>query len=296
LNTALPPDRDVPPYRRAQIRATLEREVARSRRPVRFAPLIAAGVATAAVIALVTVVAPWRAPDTVDPAGDGSSRPPFPTTAPPRTYSNAERPVFPDLPPERIAEIEAGCLQTTGIHDKAVLHQYITDATGTFALLYTDHAVVTCTVDGPGMPYNPGFSSGLEIEWLPGEFAVDSLTSAAGGDGGKPEYAGKPGYDLAVGRVSAKVAKVTVAWGGETVEATIANGTFVARVIHASDYRIPEDRGLADVRAYDAEGNLLGTLDTISGERCYARPDHLIVAGNRDADPTTCWPAVLWRL
>jgi hypothetical protein len=290
LNTTLPPDRDVPPHRRAQIRATLEREVARSRRPVRFAPLITAGVATAAVIVLVTVVAPWQAPDRVDPAGDASSRPPVPTTAPPRT--SAERPVFSTLSPERVAEIEAGCLQTTGIHDKAVLHQYTTDATGTFALLYTDHAVVNCTVDGPGMPYNPGFSSGLETAWLPGDFAVDSLTSAAGGDGGKPEYAGRPGYDQAVGRVSAKVAKVTFAWGGETVEATIANGTFVARIVHASDYQIPEDRGFGDVRAYDAGGNL---LETISGDRCYTRPDDVIVLGPKDADPTTCRPAVPWR-
>ncbi|NUS66222.1 MAG: hypothetical protein HOQ46_21555, partial [Saccharothrix sp.] len=53
MNHALPPTRDVPPHSRARIRARLEQEVTGRRRGVRFAPLITAGVAAAAVVALV---------------------------------------------------------------------------------------------------------------------------------------------------------------------------------------------------------------------------------------------------
>ncbi|NUT45869.1 MAG: hypothetical protein HOV94_00920 [Saccharothrix sp.] len=302
MNTALPPTRDVPPRRHAEIRSRLEVEVERGRRTVRFAPLVAAGVATAAVVALVAVVGPWR-DTTSDVATGPSDATGMPTTAPPKTYSTAERPVFPDLSPQRVAEVETGCLKSAGIGGKAVLHQYFTDEIGTFALLYTDNdtgdvhdnAALDCTVDGPTMPFNSGSVRGFQPEWLPGEFAADIIGSASGGDGGKPEHAGRLGYDLAAGRVTAKVARVTFTQDGRTVEARIANGTFVARIPHPSGWVAPENRGPADIRAYDKDGTLLGTLDTISPERCYVRPDYVVVAGNRNADRTTCWPAVLWR-
>ncbi|PSL58499.1 hypothetical protein B0I31_101718 [Saccharothrix carnea] len=291
MNHTLPPTRDVPPRRQAQIRARLEQEVGRGRRATRFAPLIAAGVAAAAVIALVAVAAPWQRGG----ADTAASRSGYPTTAPPRTYSTAERPVIANLSPERVAEVERGCVESAGIDGKAVLHQYVTDTIGTFALLYTEDAMLSCTVDGPTMPYNSGFTAMLEIEWLPGEFAADEIGSASGGDGGKPEYAGKPGYDMVAGRVSSKVARVTFTQGGQTAEATIANGTFVARIPRPSDWEVPADRGAGDVRAYDAQGGLLGTLEAFSRERCYMNPEYVIVVGNKEADPTTCLPAVSWR-
>ncbi|MFD0199905.1 MULTISPECIES: hypothetical protein [Saccharothrix] len=294
MNHTLPPTRDVPPRRQAQIRARLEQEVGRGRRAVRFAPLIAAGVATAAVIALVAVAAPWR-PGGADTAAGPSSRSGYPTTAPPRTYSTAERPVIPNLSPERIAEIEQGCVDSTGIGGRAVLHQYLTDSIGTFALLYTENAMLSCTVDSPTMPYNAGFTAGLRVEWLPGEFAADGISAASGGNGGKPGYEGRLGYEMVAGRVSSKVARVTYAQGGQTAEATIANGTFVARIPRPADWGVPEGHGTGDVRAYDAQGRLLGTLDSMSRERCYMNPEYVIVFGNKEADPTTCLPAVSWR-
>lgn len=292
MNTTLPPTRDLPPHRRARIRAVLEDEVTRGRRRVRYAPLIAAGLATAAVIALVAVV-PWQQQHHSDAAASGS-RTYSPTTILPPPAA-AVKPVIPDLSPERIAQVEEGCRESATIPGKAVLHQYLTDAAGTFALLYTEDTMLGCVVDDPAMPFNTSYAWKTEVEWLPGEFSADQVGSTSGGDIGKAEYRGRAGYDMAVGRVSARVAKVTFTKDERTVEATIANGTFVARILRPSDYMMTE--GLGDVRAYDAQGSLLGTSESTSTQdRCYVTPDHERVLGPADSDPTTCLPAVSWRL
>lgn len=293
MNHALPPTRDVPPRSRARIRARLEQEVAGGRRAVRFAPLITAGVAVAAVVALVAVVAPWQRG-----GGDTAVGPtvvPTTTSSPPSAAPAT--PVVPGLAPERIAEIERGCADSAGVRSKPVLHQYLTDEIGTFALLYSGGDMLSCTVDGPTMPYNSAMASGLAVGWLPGEFAADEVGSASGGDGGKPEYAGRPGYDQAAGRVTSKVARVTFGRNGQEVDATIANGTFVARIAHPSDWQVPngwEQYGY--VRAYDAHGVLLGEWGAEwDRTKCWVDPGGTIVVGARDRDPATCAPAVAWE-
>ncbi|TQM83007.1 hypothetical protein FHX81_5420 [Saccharothrix saharensis] len=290
MNHAPPPTRDVPPRSRARIRARLEDEVTGGRRAVRFAPLITAGVAVAAVVALVAVVTPRQQ------GGDDVAV--GPTVVPTTTSSApAATPVVAGLAPERIAEIEQGCADSAGVRSEPVLHQYLTDEIGTFALLYSEHDVLSCTVDGPTMPYNSAMASGLRTGWLPGEFAADEMSSASGGDGGKPEYAGRPGYDQAVGRVTSKVARVTFGRNGQEVDATIANGTFVARIAHPSDWRVPagwEQYGY--VRAFDAQGALLGEWGAgWDRTKCWVDPDGRIVVGARDRDPATCAPAVAWE-
>ncbi|MFE9745328.1 hypothetical protein ACFYOT_10520 [Saccharothrix saharensis] len=293
MNHALPPTRDVPPHSRARIRARLEQEVTGGRRAVRFAPLITAGVAAAAVVALVAVVAPWQR------GGDDVAvgRTVVPTTTSPPSAAAPTTPVVPGLAPGRIAEIEQGCADSAGVKSKPVLHQYLTDEIGTFALLYSDRDMLSCTVDGPTMPYNSAMASGLAVGWLPGEFAADAIGSSAGGDGGKPEHAGEPGYDMAVGRVTSKVARVTFGRIGQEVDAKIANGTFVARIAHPSDWQVPtgwEQYGY--VRAFDAQGALLGEwMAEWDRTKCWVDPDGQIVAGARDRDPATCAPAVAWK-
>ncbi len=297
MNHALPPTRDVPPHRRAGIRARLEQEVTGGRRTVRLAPLITAGVAAAAVVALAAVVAPWQRGG-VDAATGGSGEAVVTTTTP-TTAAPAEQgpPVIPGLSPERVAEIERGCMESTLRQGKAVLHQYVTDEVGTFALLYTASEQLGCTVDGPVMPYNASGTTVWDSGWLPGALAVDAMGSASGGAGGKAEHADQRGYDMAVGRVTDEVAKVVYLHGGRSVEARLANGTFVARLAHPVDWEKPEgwDR-MGVVRAYDARGDLLGEW---RGEwdptKCWVRPDGVIVAGARGLDPATCAPAVAWR-
>ena len=290
MNHALPPTRDVPPRRRAQIRARLEREVTGGRRAVRFAPLVTAGVAAAAVVALVAVVAPWRQAGGDDvAAGATTSQAVVTTTAGPAGIAA--------LSPERVAEIEQGCADSAGIEGKPVLRQYLTDEIGAFALLYSDRDVLACTVDEPTMPYNAAMTGRPALGWLPGEFAPDYGGAVSGGDGGKPEYAGRPGYVVAAGRVTSKVARVTFGPNGREVDATIADGTFVARIAHPSDWQVPVEWERENVlRAYDAQGGLLGTWDP-QGHRtkCWVDPAGEIVAGARDRDPATCAPAVAWE-
>lgn len=290
MNHALPPTRDVPPRRRAQIRARLEQEVTGGRRAVRFAPLLTAGVAAAAVVALVAVVVPARQ------GGEGTAASQVVVTTT-TSAAPAGPPVVPGLSAERIGEIERGCMESTLRPGKAVLHQYVTDDVGAFALLYTSSEQVGCTVDGPVMPYNAAARLVWDSGWLPGVLALDELASSNGGAGGKAEYADQLGYDLAVGRVTDQVAKVVYLHGGRSVEARLANGTFVARIAHPADWDMPEgwDR-LGVVHAYDAQGALLGEWrDQWDPTKCWVRPDGVIVAGARDLDPATCAPAVAWR-
>ncbi|MCE6997955.1 hypothetical protein LZG04_24600 [Saccharothrix sp. S26] len=292
MNHALPPTRDVPPHSRARIRARLEQEVTGGRRAVRFAPLITAGVAVAAVVALVAVVTPGQ------PAGGDDVA--VQTTAAAATTTSsrpAGPPVIPGLSPQRIAEIERGCADSAGVKSKPVLHQYLTDEIGTFALLYSGSDMLSCTIDGPTMPYNSAMAGGLAVGWLPGEFSADEVGAASGGDGGKPEYAGRPGYEQAAGRVTSKVARVTFGRDGHEVDATIANGTFVARIPHPSDWQVTDgwDRQ-GSLRAYDAHGALLGEwMAEWDRTKCWVDPDGVIVVGARDRDPTTCAPAVAWE-
>ncbi|MFD1146638.1 hypothetical protein [Saccharothrix hoggarensis] len=298
MNDALPPTRDLPPHRHGQIRARLEQEVAGRRRPVRFAPLITAGVAAAAVVVLVAVLAPGQRRDAADTASSGTAQSAAtePSSAPPATPSR-RTPVIPGLSPERVAEVERGCQESTLRPGKATLHQYVTDEVGTFALLYTASELVSCTVDGPVMAYNAAGGVVWDSGWLPGVLALDELGSASGGDGGKAEHAGIPGHDMAVGRVTGDVAKVVYEHGGRSVEARIANGTFVARLAHPSDWQAPEGwDALGVVRAYDADGALLGEWrQAWDATKCWVRPDGVIVAGARDLDPARCHPAVAWQ-
>ncbi|XVS63498.1 hypothetical protein ACQPYE_35390 [Actinosynnema sp. CA-299493] len=291
MNHALPPTRDVPPRRRAEIRARLEREVTGGRRAARFAPLVTAGVAAAAVIALVAVVAPWQQAGGDDVAGGtdqagATSRAAVTTTAGP-----------PEPSPERKAEIEQGCADSAGIEGALVLRQYLADEAGAFALLYSDREVLACTVDEPTAPYSAAMVGRPAIGWLPGEFVPDYGLAVSGGDGGKPEQAGRPGYVMAAGRVTSKVARVTYGPNGQEVDATIADGTFLARIVHPSDWYPPVDWERQNVlRAYDAHGALLGTWDPGSHRtECWVSPAGEIVAGARDRDPATCAPAVAWE-
>lgn len=283
MNHTLPPTREVPPRRHAQIRARLEREV--THRRVRFAPLITAGVAAAAVVVLVAVVAPpWQAGD--DFAVGGTSQTVVTTTT--------EEPVVPKLPPERIAEIEQGCAQGAGVTSKPVLRQYVTDEHGEFALLYSERDSLACTINGPIAPYSSAVASGPEFGWLPGEFAADHVSSSFRGEPGRADG---PEYDMAVGRVTSKVARVTFGRNGQEVDATIVDGTFVARITLPSDWP-----GFVDwdernfLRAYDAHGALLGEWQAgWDRTRCWVDPSGKIVAGYHDRDPATCAPAVAWE-
>ncbi|MBB5960346.1 hypothetical protein FHS29_006969 [Saccharothrix tamanrassetensis] len=290
MNRTLPPARDLPPGRQAEIRAQLERAVT-ARRAFRYAPLITATVAVVAVVAAVAFLAPWQRNNTVAPAQSTTGT--ASATTPAQT-----RPVIPGLSPQRVVEIEEGCPTVAGVQGQATLYQYVEDEAGKFGLLYTRDTALDCTIDGPAMPFNSGLAAGLALDWLPGHFSVDHNSGMAGGDvpGNKSVYRGQHGWRAVSGRVSPEVARVTYTNDGRTVEATVANGTYVARIVHPTTWAIPEDDTMGEIRAYDSVGRQLGSSNDLNG-RCFVTPEDrkVIHSGSNGADPATCAPATRWR-
>lgn len=228
MNTMPPPARDLPPARHAEIRATVVRAADRRARWV--VP------ALAAAAALVTIgLVMWFVP-----AGDEETVRPAETTA-----SRLDRE----------DEIARKCAQDAGLTGHFELRQLIGDEAGWLAAVYTDEYVLDCDVDS----YSANL--GLLMPFTP-PITLDVAGATAGGNvrDDKPEYVGRPGWEFAIGRVAPEVTKVTVTQGEHTVNASLAEGTFAARIIHPADWRIPDGNPPPVIRAYDADGNLLATL------------------------------------
>ncbi|HEX7302301.1 hypothetical protein [Lentzea sp.] len=273
MTSTLPPTRDLPPGRHARIRSEVERGIGSRRRLL--VPVLAGAAVVAAVVASVVVFQP--------------SAPPSPavhiTTAPATTVTS--------VPPEEVKAIESGCSRSAG-RTGARLHQYLGEETR-WALLYTGDAALTCTLGEDGMAYNAAFVQ-VAVGWLPGHFSVDGIGTSAGGDvAGRQETAGRPGYRTAVGRIDAKVARVTVTADGRTVDARIADGTYAARLHYPPSWGIPHDDQGMLVQAYDADGRSLGSSTGTWGE-CYYEPGTSTVLYGDDRIPADrCQPATPWR-
>ncbi|ALG08738.1 hypothetical protein AOZ06_19065 [Kibdelosporangium phytohabitans] len=169
-----------------------------------------------------------------------------------------------------------------------VLYHLIKDAAGTKALLYSGRSTVTCTIGGdPATPYNPGGGSVESFHWIPGDLAVDQISGSAGGS-----KQGKPGYWLTAGRISGKVARVTFTDGDETVDAVLANGTFLGRILQPAGWS-PRNSEKVVVRAYDVDGQLVGESGH-PGKPCYVTPLGTVLNRAREGN-VNCLPATRWR-
>lgn len=290
MNNTLPAARDMPPHRQDQIREELQRAIAGERRRMRYAPVITAFGALAALM-FVAVFVPWQSTST--PASAPTSAVGTPATTKPRTSTRPD-PMIPGLSTEERTAIEKGCGATASQSGPVQLYNLLADAGGRFALLYSASAALNCTIGG-AIPYNSGFAGIQDIEWIPSPLSVDIVSASTGGDapGNKSQYHGEQGFEVSAGRVSAKVAKVTYTQGDQTMTATLANGTFVARIVHPATWKIPSTPNPGVVRAYDAAGTLLATSGQDNG--CYVTPDgHVLPTLRNSPDPTSCKPATHW--
>jgi hypothetical protein len=295
MNTTLPTPRDLPPHRRAQIRAELERTVAgrRSRRGW-LVPL-----ATAAVVLVAVVATVWLSPWNRDGGGGTATQP----------TGTEGAPEIPNLSPAEHVQIVQGCLASTGISGLATTEQAhlynLVDVDGVrTGLIYGERLVMDCRIDGPAMPYDSGglgeedigFDFTADRNWLPGPVTMDVVSGSAGGDtaGSRPEYAGEPGIRVVGGRITADVAKVTYTVGDRTVEAALANGTYLARILYPSTWDNSGQDGI--VRAYDAAGQLLGAVNDPDhpGPFCSITPNDQVISGPVAA-AERCEPAIPWR-
>lgn len=284
MTSMLPPTRDLPPGRHTRIRAELERAVGR-RRSRLTVPILAGAAAVFTVAASVVLLRPGP----LDPTPLVQI-----TTSPSPTSASVDF----GVPPETVAEIEAGCAKAGGV-GKATLRQLVLEEPR-LALLYTDDVALRCEIGVGAEEYSVGMSVGLskdDMRWLPGHFSVEETRDAPGGDipGAKPANAGKRGFRQAVGRVDEKVARVTLSADNLVVDAKVVNGTYAARIYYPSTRRLPENDQAPVVRAYDAAGNLLGSSDT-SWQTCYQNPQTGELIGSVRQKPTDqCQPALPWK-
>ena len=258
MNTTLPPSRDLPPGRHAEIRAAVLRAATPDRTRRWVAPLVTA-TAALAVIGAVAWVAPWSGGGE-PPAG----QPPHPTETT-QAPTDEVSPSIAGLTAEEVTAIEQGCRESTFPDVRFTLLAILTDDAGRLALLRgTDDRgreyMIDCTLDfSPALPYN---GSGGGVGAFAPPVSIDINERSAGGDipGNKAEYAGTHGTEEYAGRISPEVAKVTVTQGGRTVEATLAGGAYLARIVHPTDWVIPETPPAPIVRAYDKDGTPLAEI------------------------------------
>lgn len=300
MNTLLPPPRELPPHRHARIRQEIIRTVSGERATRRRLTPFAVGAAVLTALVVAAWLVPWQ-------LGGG------PTLPVGGDSNQTERPTN-DTPSPRLVPaaewqgIERRCIEASARPDaSATLYNLMEAHTGMLGLLYGSGFIIQCWMDGPGMPDATVNGPPQHPDWLPGPFASD-LRSGRSED--PPKGGDDVGvyYDIAGGRISPNVARVTFTVRGETVDAVLANGTYLAEVA----FRGTEDEYLSDssesLRAYDARGRLLGTLGITEYElgvengRCYVLPDGNVLADFRlravrrsePASPKTCGPATPW--
>lgn len=172
--------------------------------------------------------------------------------------------------------------------DFRIFNYLSTPESGEFALLYSD--------DGDGMDCGRlaawdrpliGPFSRLDDPWMAGHIAGGSTHTDRNSD-----------HTTFSGKVSDKVARVTVSIGSETVQAHIANYTYIAVVGNPGSADL-EDLAVT-IRGYDAEGNLVH--ETGRGgeppihETCWVTPDGKHLSGYDDTPDDECRPAPRWPM
>jgi hypothetical protein len=289
VNTTLPPTRDLPPHAHARIRGRLELAVTRRRRTW----LVPALSGVVALLLIAFFAWPDPAPRDIDrpPARPGVTAPPStPTISPAPEHRPA--PDVPGVSPASRAYIEKNCATMLDVRD-AVLYQLVKDAAGEGALLYTRSGMaVDCQPGKPETFYNPTASVLAALDWLPGPMSVDTNYAQAGGD----SWLGHPGLQSYAGRVTSAVARVTYTDSGVTQRALVANGTFYLRIVRPSDWVIPADPVFGVLRAYDADGAVLATIDLSTFHPfCLRLPDGKLVPKGTAVAPEDCHDGVPWR-
>ena len=289
MNTTLPPPRDLPPHAHARIRAELGRAVTRRRRG-----WLAPALTGAAALVLAAFFAWPAAPRDVDRTPSGPSSPPTSAASP--TLGKRPVPRVSGVAPGRQAQIEDNCAKELDVR-RAVLYQLVKDGAGEGALLYSpDGTALDCQMGDPDTPYNPVGGPADPLDWLAGPVSFDAGQASAGGDHSRGIYQGRPGLESFAGRITSDVTRVTVTVSGVAHQAIVANGTYYLRIVHPSDWLIPDPPVSAVLRAYDAHGAVLATVDLATYHPvCLRLPGGKLVPEGAATDPDACRDAVPWR-
>jgi hypothetical protein len=156
-------------------------------------------------------------------------------------------------------------------------------------LFYNSAGRFSCEFDG-GVLRTAGGDLWHQLNWLPGTFDILSTEYTPPESGGpRTPTTGA----VVAGRVSARVRRLVLQWGGHTVEARIDNGAY--GLVTAPDADVTSD---AQLVSYDASGQVIGRHsifpDGVTGaQKCYTDPKGAIVYGTKGPD---CQPADPWSL
>jgi hypothetical protein len=127
------------------------------------------------------------------------------------------------------------------------------DAAGQLAVLYSGDKMIACEFGGTAGEYRPTFAV---LGGFQPPISVD--LSQVSIIEGSPEHAG---YQVVIGRVDpATTARVTLTQKDVTVDAELVGGVYAARIIRPTDWWLTGDPPLPVVDAYNAEGDLVGSV------------------------------------
>jgi hypothetical protein len=244
MNTTLPPARDLPPHRHAQIRATLVRAASEPRPPRWMAPALS--VATAVVVLGLVM---WFVPL----GGDGRA-------AGPATTSTAATPTIDEsvtrlvrVPPEDVPGLVHDCVDRAAVEGTFQLKLALADAAGQLAVLHSGDKLIACEFGDP--TGGRAAFTGLGGFQPPISADLNLVSPIEGSDG-------QTGYQVVIGRVDpATTARVTFSQKDVSVDAVLVGGVYAARIVRPLDWWLTGDAPPpAVVRAYNAEGDLVGSV------------------------------------
>lgn len=190
MNSTLPPSRDLPAARHAEIRAAVLAEIAPRPAHRWLAPLVTAAAALV-VVGLVTWFSPWRSDAPAGPPTVGSA--------------------------QDVAVLEKECFEHAGPSGTYVVRQVMVAEADMVVLLDNGEAMMLCPSDALGY-----LAVRTGPRTAPVTFDLSMIRGVAGEPGHSVIFAG--------GLVSSDVAKVTFVWGEHSVDAELGNGTYLARL------------------------------------------------------------------
>jgi hypothetical protein len=250
MNSQLPPERDLPPNRRARMRHRVLAGLAEQPRPARRRWRIAATVAGLAAVLGATVTVTWT-------GGAGDTDPPGPevvalgdTVLSPRVRQTGRR----CLAQAQETYPEAGWPQR---EHRPVLVNYFERPDQAVVLYRAGTAVLECTA-GASVGPDPVLSTGAGMrvvelpQWLPGPVGPTGATTS------DPDH----GDATIVGFASRRVARVVLDDGaGDRTEARLVDGIFA--VISAGD----TGTGRWMLISYDADGHEIDRRQVLGAAR-----------------------------
>lgn len=256
MTAQLPPVRELPQGRHDEIRQAILRQIDPDAKPHRrwFAPPLIATAAVAA-LALAAGLVTWL------------------NTAPSDRIESAAQPSVDGFTAAELDTVHKRC-DGDGMYRNLQVYNAVMFQGAPLALMYSKPGkggqVVMCDARRPPRAGSSVGTSVKDVRWIRPFVSVDVIHSTP-----IDEVTG-----LVAGRVGAEVTRVTYTAGGKTVEAKIANGTFMA-LVEGTPLRWGDYSFTGTITAYDESNKPIfdGDVSTSPDGKCLKTPDGDLVRG-----------------